>query len=358
MRMIKATTLLIMAFSVLSSDNAFGRADPLQLNPNPMSFSGSADGTHVGTPITSNWTGENSVRYGFECARAGLGKCYVKRVRALALGDKVNGVYYSDGKHQYSVYRIPGVPGLGYAFGLKDNNDSVEYNPVDGQGDPSAGTIVYPQEGSTVNKHVNRISLKAKIIFVVTGEHLVSGSYHIPPLVIAKTWSEYGGRHQGNEQSVVTLNATEINIKARACTVNTKSLTYNMGDILIRDLDKIGSTSKLVSKQISLQCDRNIQLFAGMTDQTDQTNTSSILNLTKDSTGSGVGIQFFFNSDQTPVNFGPDISSKGQPNQRELYVTSMDNESYTLDLKSNYIRTGNLKPGSANGIASITFSYQ
>lgn len=358
MSIIKAFILSLMIFSVISSNSAFARADPLELNPPPMSFSGSADGTHVGTPITANWIGENYVKYGFECTRAGLGKCYVQRVRALALGEKVNGVYYSDGKHQYSVYRVPGVPGIGYAFGLKDNNDSVDYNPVDGQGDPTAGTIVYPQKGSTVNKNVNRVSLKAKIVFVVTGEHLVSGSYHIPPLVIAKTWSEYGGRHNGNEQSVVTLNSTELNIKARACTVNTKSLTFNMGDVLIRDLDKIGATSKLISKQISLQCDKNIHLYAGMTDQTDQSNTSSVLSLTKESTGSGVGIQFFFNNDPTPISFGPDISSKGQPNQRELYITTMDNEFYSLDLKSNYIRTGGLKPGSANGIASVTFSYQ
>ncbi|EEG87353.1 hypothetical protein PROPEN_00424 [Proteus penneri ATCC 35198] len=136
-------------------------ADPLIVSPVPMSFDGAADGTPAGTPITSTWIGETSVYNGFKCENKFLQKCWVETLYANALGSKISGIYYYEGSNRYPVYALAGVKGIGYAFGLKDNNDNVSYVPID-VGTGSSATIIYPAAGSTVNKGVDRVSLKSK----------------------------------------------------------------------------------------------------------------------------------------------------------------------------------------------------
>ena len=126
----------------------------------------------------------------------------------------------------------------------------------------------------------------------------------------------------------------------------------------MQDMAAIGSTSKSQAKPISVTCDSNVHLYASMTDQSTYSNNTDILTLTSDSDASGIGIQFFFNDNPTPVVYGPDISAIGQPNQRLLHITTSNNENYILNLSTRYITTGTLKPGKANGLASLTFSYQ
>ncbi|MBS6211850.1 MAG: type 1 fimbrial protein [Proteus hauseri] len=348
---------LLVSLICLPTEIAWAVADPLIVSPPPMNFDGAADGTPAGTPITSTWIGETSVYNGFKCENKPLKKCWVETLYANALGSKISGVYYYEGGNRYPVYALAGVKGIGYAFGLKDNNDNVSYVPID-VGAGSSATIIYPAVGSTVSKNVDRVSLKGKVVFVVTDEHLETGVYNIPYTVIANTWSEYGGSHKGNNTSLVAINPVTITIKARGCTVNTKNLTYELGDISMRDMATIGSTSKIQTKPISVTCDTNVHLYASMTDQSTYSNHTDVLTLTSDSDASGIGIQFLFNDNPTPVVYGPDISATGQPNQRLLHITTSNNENYTLNLSTRYITTGTLKPGKANGLASLTFSYQ
>lgn len=355
----KSLSLLTFLVSLICfpSQPVWAKADPLIVSPSPMNFDGAADGTPAGTPITSTWIGETSVYDGFKCENKALQKCWVETLYANALGTKISGVYYYEGSNRYPVYSLPGVKGIGYAFGLKDNNDSVSYVPID-VGTGADATIIYPAVGSTVNKNVNRVSLKAKVVFVVTDEHLETGVYHIPYTILANTWSEYGGGHKGNNTSFVAINPVTITIKARGCTVNTKNLTYELGSISMRDMAVIGSTTKMQSKPISVTCDTNVHLYASMTDQSTYSNNTDVLTLTPDSDAAGIGIQFFFNENPTPVVYGPDISATGQPNQHLLHITTSNNENYILNLSTRYITTGTLKPGKANGLASLTFSYQ
>ncbi|EMW3366238.1 type 1 fimbrial protein [Proteus mirabilis] len=348
---------LLVSLLCIPSQMAWAIADPLVVTPPPMNFDGAADGTPAGTPITSTWIGETSVHNGFKCEKKFLQKCWVETLYANATGSKISGIYYYEGSNRYPVYSLPGVKGIGYAFGLKDNNDSVAYVPIDVD-NGSGATVIYPAVGSTVNHNVDRVSLKGKVVFVVTDKHLETGVYNIPYTVIANTWSEYGGGHKGNNTSIVAINPVTITIKARGCTVNTKNLTYELGDISMRDMAAIGSTSKSQAKPISVTCDSNVHLYASMTDQSTYSNNTDILTLTSDSDASGIGIQFFFNDNPTPVVYGPDINAIGQPNQRLLHITTSNNENYILNLSTRYITTGTLKPGKANGLASLTFSYQ
>jgi type 1 fimbria pilin len=78
--------------------------------------------------------------------------------------------------------------------------------------------------------------------------------------------------------------------------------------------------------------------------------------LTGDSTASGIGVQFFYNG-TGPLMMGPDSSSAGTTGQFFIQTTSSA-QTLSLPFQAQYIRTGELVPGSANALASITFSYQ
>lgn len=93
-----------------------------------------------------------------------------------------------------------------------------------------------------------------------------------------------------------------------------------------------------------------------MTDQTTPSNTSSVVTLTGDSTASGVGVQFFYNG-TGPLMMGPDSSGAGTTNQFAVQ-TLTSAQTLSLPFQAHYIRTGELVPGTANALASITFSYQ
>lgn len=90
-----------------------------------------------------------------------------------------------------------------------------------------------------------------------------------------------------------------------------------------------------------------------MTDQTTPSNTSSVVTLTGDSTASGIGVQFFYNG-TGPLMMGPDSSSAGTTGQFFIQTTSSA-QTLSLPFQAQYIRTGDLIPGSANALASITF---
>ncbi len=54
---------------------------------------------------------------------------------------------------------------------------------------------------------------------------------------------------------------------------------------------------------------------------------------------------------------GPDSSAAGTTGQFFIQTTSAA-QTLSLPFQAQYIRTGDLVPGSANALASITFSYQ
>lgn len=188
--------------------------------------------------------------------------------------------------------------------------------------------------------------------FIKTATALKSGVYQIPSLDAAVVTA------YNNEVKTakVIINPTTITVTASGCTVGTKSANVDLGTIDIRTLTTVGSTSPSGAFNVSLTCDANVAVSAVMTDQTTPSNTSSVVTLTGDSTASGVGVQFFYNG-TGPLMMGPDSSAAGTTNQFFIQSTTAA-QTLSLPFQAQYIRTGELVPGSANALASITFSYQ
>jgi type 1 fimbria pilin len=153
----------------------------------------------------------------------------------------------------------------------------------------------------------------------------------------------------------VIISPTTITVTASGCTVGSKNASVALGTIDMRTLPTVGSTSPSGTFTVGLTCDAN----GGS--RGDDRSDHAVEHLVggdpdRNSTASGVGVQFFYNG-SGPLTMGPDSSAAGTTGQFFIQSTTAA-QTLTLPFQAQYIRTGELVPGSANALASITFSYQ
>ncbi|QIR28748.1 fimbrial protein [Kluyvera genomosp. 3] len=312
----------------------------ITLSPTAMTYTGPADSVVPGKIIGSTWSATASVQqvfwcgYIFTCSKGTL----EPSSSVLSTGMTVT----IDGAN-YSVFET-GVSGIGFILGLKDFNGTT-YVPM-----KTTITQTYPADGT--NGYAQDLGWSAKVTFIKTGTALKSGVYQTPT-INAAILTAYNNE---TKTAQVIINPTTFTVTASGCTVGTKSANVNLGTLDVRTLPNVGSTSPSGTFNVSLTCDQSIAVNAVMTDQTTPSNTSSVVTLTGDSTASGLGVQFFYNG-SGPLMMGPDSSAAGTTNQFFIQTTSAA-QTLSLPFQAQYIRTGDLTPGSANALASITFSYQ
>ena len=155
---------------------------------------------------------------------------------------------------------------------------------------------------------------------------------------------------------------TPINIVPRAptCSVQNASQVVDLGAISKSKFTGAGATTTDVPLSIGLNCVGGAtggaaSVSVTLTDQTTPTNRSDKLSLTSNSTATGIAIQV--SNQSGVVSYGPDSSAPGNTNQ--WLAGSTGNGSFTIPLKARYIQTGaQVTPGTANGRATFTMSYQ
>lgn len=312
--------------------------------PSVLNYRGPSGLVPVGSPIAPDWLGLREDRQIFGCA--GVPACISSgTIEPVSL--PISGVSYTEDGVTYDVFDT-GIPGIGYVIGVRDPN-STKYIPGN-----APVTRTFPFAGSRPG--ADDLGYRVRIRFVTTAQRLVTGSYNIPEQKIATLRA---GFWYGTETSNLKLSAVRINVTATGCTIQTGSGgNLELGAIPTSQLPAVGDRAGGDSITLSLRCDRGIHLYGVMTDQTNASNRSQILSLTSRSTAKGVGIQFFTGTSSTPVSYGPDQSAAGVQNQFYINTSGSDGQIINVPLRATYIRTGDLVPGSANGLASITFSYQ
>ncbi|WP_418305590.1 fimbrial protein [Pantoea vagans] len=333
--------LLLVCFLTSASALALDWKSDITLSPQPMEYSGPADSVMPGDIIGSTWSATADVQEVFWCGW--VWTCSKGTLEPSPSAITSGSTVTVDGVN-YTIFET-GIPGVGYILGLKDFNGS-EYTPLQ-----TGITQSYPATGT--NGYASNLGWSAKVTFVKTGTALKSGTY-TTPAITAAILTAYNNE---TKTAQVIINPTTITVVASGCTVNTKSANVDLGTLDIRTLSTVGSTSPSGAFNVTLTCDQNIAVNAVMTDQTTPSNTSSVVTLTGDSTASGVGVQFFYNG-MGPLSMGPDSSADGTLNQFFIQTTSSANQVLSLPFQAQYIRTGELVPGTANALASITFSYQ
>ncbi|WP_425014428.1 fimbrial protein [Pantoea agglomerans] len=328
--------LLLSCFLASASALALDWKSDITLSPQPMEYSGPADSVMPGDIIGSTWSATADVKEVFWCGWVWVCEKGTLEPSPSAIS---SGMAVTVDGQNYTIFET-GIPGIGYIIGLKDFNGS-EYMPL--------------QTGITqsYSGRASNLGWSAKVTFIKTGTALKSGLY-TTPTIQAAILTAYNNE---KKTAQVIINPTTITVAASGCTVNTKSANVDLGTLDIRTLSTVGSTSPSGTFNVTLTCDQNIAVNAVMTDQTIPSNSSSVVTLTGDSTASGVGVQFFYNG-IGPLSMGPDSTADGTLNQFFIQTTSSANQVLSLPFQAQYIRTGALVPGTANALASITFSYQ
>lgn len=310
------------------------------LSPQPMTYSGPADSVIPGNIIGSAWSATADVEEVFWCGW--VFTCTKGTLEPSGSAVSSGMTVTVDGVN-YTIFET-GIPGVGYIIGLKDFKGTT-YVPLQ-----TGITQSYPADGTS--GYATKLGWSAKVTFIKTGTALKSGVYQTPT-INAAILTAYNNEVKTAQ---VIINPTTITVTASGCTVGTQSANVDLGTIDVRTLPTVGSTSPSGAFNVGLTCDANVAVNAVMTDQTTPSNTSSVVTLTGDSTASGVGVQFFYNG-TGPLMMGPDSSAAGTTNQFFIQTTTAA-QTLSLPFQAQYIRTGELIPGTANALASITFSYQ
>lgn len=160
--------------------------------------------------------------------------------------------------------------------------------------------------------------------------------------------------------SYVVTPAAQIQLAIPTCKVTTPSIGVFLGNVSASSFKGVGQTSAAVPLNISLTCSGgatgvNANVFVTLTDQARPSNVSNTLSLNAASTAKGVGIQVL--NGTTVINYGPDSNVVGNKNQWKAGTTA--NGVFNIPLMARYVQTETtVKPGSANGRATFTMSYQ
>jgi type 1 fimbria pilin len=177
-----------------------------------------------------------------------------------------------------------------------------------------------------------------------------SGSYGLPNVL--------GVFYVGNGgvslfRAVVPANQSSITVSS--CTVNTKALSVTLAQANTASLASVGATAGAQTVTLNLTCPAGVNVNVTLTDASNPSNTTTTLGLAPGSTATGVGLQI--SNGDTPLAYGPDSPTAGNLNQWSAGTAT--GGAFNIPLKVSYVRTStSMNPGTVNGVATFTMSYQ
>lgn len=143
--------------------------------------------------------------------------------------------------------------------------------------------------------------------------------------------------------------------------VATSPPPVSLGNIAKNKFTGIGSVTEVQPFNIGMNCSGGTtgaltNIHMTLTDQGNLANRSDTLSLASTSTAAGIGIQVL--NGATVIQYGPDSSQAGTQNQWKA-LSEIKNGIYTIPLTARYIQVApTVEPGTANGRATFTISYQ
>ncbi|MFL9877195.1 fimbrial protein [Herbaspirillum rhizosphaerae] len=169
------------------------------------------------------------------------------------------------------------------------------------------------------------------------------------------------GQAEGIEYVSFNLLNSSLSVVPQTCTV-TQPGAVNMGAVPSKTFSGVGSTSGWGPDfTIGVNCSGvAAKVFMVLSDAQNSANTTSTLPLSSSSTATGVGFQIQRKNGSGPIRFGPDSSLAGTTNQFFVFYSAGNATGPTsLVFAARYIQTdATIKPGTANGLATFTMSYQ
>ena len=246
-----------------------------------------------------------------------------------------------------------GNSGIGYR--VKETDTGIIFTAITGTYTPLPDAYSFQK--------FSRIYAKKKF----TLEFVITGSVQSGPISVTGNIWVWNVRQASNVLvPLVVLAAsgsgtTSVVVPPKTCAI-TQPGAANLGSFSTKDFTGIGSASGWGQDfTIGVNCSgvrSNVHMV--FSDARNNANTSSILSLSSTSTASGVGIEIWRKNGSAPISFGPDSSSPGTTNQ--FFVFASDGSTtgpMQLVFTPRYIKTATtVTPGSANGLATFTMSFQ
>ena len=295
----------------------------------------------------------------------GADRAYMQR-----LGRQKPGIFYHPpGSRELWFGYDTGIKGIAYAIGIKDINAPPSKNDDGYLGATAAKRQTYPYPGGPTTPRYT-IGYKFKVVFLATGEKIASGTYTIPAQQMATLSVEAASGVYVPPPTAVHLAATTFTVGSQGCTITTPERQLVQMPEITLGYDNLADPKNSARFAISLNCDRNVALYATMSDVHHPLSTDSYLRPSPSSTARGVGIQLFKYDEVTPIRFGPDSAKPGNINQWLVggKSSSIISPYYTIPFIARYAilpeHQGNqggykdITPGEFHAEASITFSYQ
>ncbi|MBJ9268756.1 fimbrial protein [Citrobacter freundii] len=227
------------------------------------------------------------------------------------------------------------VPGIGVRVGWSKDGLAM-----------TEASLVTPMHigGSRTQRSTYLIHSRATAQFVVTGQvssgNLDSGQLNADWLYAGLTVAR------------VRFSPVTVNVQSNSCNLVEKNVLAPLSTIVASELaNGVSRTVSDDSFKIQLNnCSAGIQVdyqftTAGSTGVTD----GNILNIaTRDSAASGVGIQIMDSNDNV-LQFDRNYTAVAQTTQ---------DQSVTIPLKARYIKTGNVKAGQVDAVATFAVYYR
>lgn len=317
--------------------------DNLTLTPTIITYAGPMD-TSVTPLIIGPIGGISSNATMIKCDLAGCIDGYFTPNPGLSS----SGLQITINGNTYNIFNT-GVTGLGFIVAVKDINSS-NWIPV------STSTIhTFSNLWNIIN--FNAIGLSAQVTYVKTSPRLMSGTYSVPGFNIGYfNGSDITGMYDATKRAV-NIAATTFNVNATSCSIaSSKAIAIPIGDYAQKNFTGVGALVGSATANIDLICASNVVLKATVTDQSNISNRSDIINLSSGSTAKGVGFKLFYNG--MALYMGPDSSIGGNINQFSILTTNATS-AITVPLTARFVQTSSsVSSGTANALISITFSYQ
>lgn len=140
-------------------------------------------------------------------------------------------------------------------------------------------------------------------------------------------------------------------IEIQQCTIKTKNVTTKMGNLFDSDLAELGSTSENKAVDITLNCEAGTNVWGSVSATQDMEGSQpGAIKLTGAGTNgvaAGVALQLLDENNKVVVL-----------DEKNKLVTAANKGDVKINWKARYIRTGDIKPGTANATATLSITYE
>lgn len=148
----------------------------------------------------------------------------------------------------------------------------------------------------------------------------------------------------------VSLSAT-VNVIGASCDVNAgdTNQTVTMPTSSVNNFSGVGSSTGTSSFQIRVTCGLGANVHMFMEDANAVANTGQFLQLSGDSTASGVGVEIYANGSDTPVSYGRD----------NLWLLSSTATTHNIPFVAKYVQTdATIQAGTVNAQTVFNLFYK